>query len=220
MGGLRPGTSAEELPCSRGTTALANQRRRCLFPSDWPVVGNFYWTYTSTIFPTAAGFGFSGLCFWVAVVMRTKNSRPANPSKPSELPRMPFVSCLSPVSSYPPGPLPSRCSVLSTAVARRSSLGVGHSHPRRRPTLFMQAAQPSHCYWTFRYRSASLLSPPLSPVAARTDLRAPPSAPLLKSYCSALKGNGFCTQQHTPAAKQKPGQRAARHCKCCVSYRD
>ena len=108
---------------NEGTTALANQRRRCLFHSDWPVVGNFHWTYTSTIFPTAAGSEFSGLCFWVAVVMRTKNSRPANPSNPRELPRMPFVSCLSPVSSYPPGPLLSpraaRCLVPQSLVVRR-----------------------------------------------------------------------------------------------------
>jgi len=77
--------------------------------SDWPFVGDFYWTYkqstprettqaigqqhTSPLRPpTTTGFLVSGFCFWVFAVTSTKSSHPApTHQSPASYPRM-YVS--------------------------------------------------------------------------------------------------------------------------------
>ena len=110
---LRPGTSAEELPCSRGAIALANQRRRLLLPSNWPVFGDFYWTYKQDIPDSHV---LSGFCFCFFAVKSTKGPRPAPTHRsPASCSRMyVYPACLycpllvPPNPPIPPGPLPTR----------------------------------------------------------------------------------------------------------------
>ena len=152
------------------------------------------------IFPTAAGFGFSDMFLGRGSYAHQENSRPANPSKPSELPRMPLVSCLSPVSSYPPGPLPSRCSVLSTAVARRLSLGVGHSHHAAVPPSSCRPLSPRTATGPFVIALRPSSRPPSRRLPLAPTCEHLPAAPLLKSYCSPERKRFLHTATH-PSGK-------------------
>ena len=209
--GLRPGTSVEELRCSRGSGyhSAGQSAKWLLLPSDWPFVGVFYWAYQQSI---PGIHGISGFCFRVFAATRsTKSSRPApTHQSPASCPRMcmspAYICCSLLAPPHPPGPLPTRplLSTTSFTTCHRPFPTTPRIPPPSCRPLGPGATRP----FDFDMRPSFRL-----PLIRRDSQRACSSSWLLVGEIPRQQPERkrYLRTTTNPSGNAKPGHRAARH---------